>query len=284
MNRRKVTCPLTYFASGVRACRKPAVPLNLVPIKQVLPQGWFKIVNKPQTTMSGKTNILVNKEVRKSYGDDKFIRADDKFDAACAEESTARERLQKAGNLAGRVMGAATERREDNAEDNAARARSQPARKHVEQVTGEVKTIFGRDNGWDNESAPPSSPCTLGVTEGADLMMTQQATTLTAGGNALMARTTEHNLHRALMEGTHTLHNTGMGGNKMGGNDRDSGSASGNTKSRATAICGEGGYGMVRADGGRENVWAGSDNAVVLEKTTEMAGRCLGVVNGVRDV
>ena len=37
------------------------------------------------------------------------------------------------------------------------------------------------------------------------------------------------------------------------------------TNSRAAERCREGEYGMVSADGGRENVWASSDNAGVLE-------------------
>ena len=48
MNRQKVTCPLTYFAIGAQAHRKPAIPLDLAPNKQVLLQGWFKIYNKRQ--------------------------------------------------------------------------------------------------------------------------------------------------------------------------------------------------------------------------------------------
>ena len=60
---------LTYFFSGAQARRKPAISLDSVPTKQVLPQGRFKIFNKAQSTMSGKTNILVNQEVRDSYGD-----------------------------------------------------------------------------------------------------------------------------------------------------------------------------------------------------------------------
>ena len=43
--------------------------------------------------------------------------------------------------------------------------------------------------------------------------------------------------------------------------DRDNGS----TNSRAEARCGEGEYGTVSADGGRENVWASSDNTGVLK-------------------
>ena len=53
-----------------------------------------------------------------------------------------------------------------------------------------------------------------------------------------------------------------------GRRERDSGS----TGSREAAIFGEGEYGMVRADGGRENLWASSDNTGIFEKTTEMAG------------
>ena len=60
IDRGKVTCPLTYFASGAQARSKPAMPLDSAPTKQVLPQGQFKIDNKPQATMSGKTNIIVN--------------------------------------------------------------------------------------------------------------------------------------------------------------------------------------------------------------------------------
>ena len=41
---------------------------------------------------------------------------------------------------------------------------------------------------------------------------------------------------------------------------------------------------MIRADGGRENVLASSDNAGVLKKTTEMAGVCQGGVKKVRHV
>ena len=60
---------LTYFFSGAQARRKPAISLDSVPTKQVLPQGRFKIFNKAQSTMSGKTNRLVNQEGRYSYGE-----------------------------------------------------------------------------------------------------------------------------------------------------------------------------------------------------------------------
>ena len=70
MDRKKVTCLLAYFASGARARCRPSIPLDLEPTKKVLPQGWFKIVNKPQATMSGKTNRPVNQEGRESYGEE----------------------------------------------------------------------------------------------------------------------------------------------------------------------------------------------------------------------
>ena len=69
----------------------------------------------------------------------------------------------------------------------------------VEQATGEVKTIFGGGNGWGNKSAPPLALCTLGIPRGAVMMITQQATTLPARGNAPMAGTTAYNIHRVLM-------------------------------------------------------------------------------------
>ena len=105
MNRRKVTYPLTYFASGAQARQKQDILLDSSPTKQVLPQGRFKIENKPQATVSGKRNRLVNQEVRDSYGDEAaegaaaifqggedFVGADNKFEAAHAEESVARAR------------------------------------------------------------------------------------------------------------------------------------------------------------------------------------------------
>ena len=65
-----------------------------------MPQGRSKIYNKQQAIMSGKTNKLVNQEGREIYGDeavegataisqgnDKFVRADDKFEAAFIEEN-----------------------------------------------------------------------------------------------------------------------------------------------------------------------------------------------------
>ena len=86
--------------------------------------------------MIGKTNRLVNQESRENYGDeaaegatailqggDKFVGADDEFEAARAEknafdvaraeESTSRVRLQRAGNMVGHAMGTANERKED---------------------------------------------------------------------------------------------------------------------------------------------------------------------------
>ena len=87
----------------------------------------------------------------------------------------------------------------------------------MEQATGDAETIFWGVNSWGNESAPPSAPLMLRIPGGADAMMTQQATALTEGGNATMAETTSKNLHRVLIGGTPTLHNTVVGGNGMGG-------------------------------------------------------------------
>ena len=152
-----------------------------------------------------------------SQGNVEFVGADDVFEAARAEESVARARLQRAWNLDMHATGTATEREEDESEENAARNHMQTARKPLEQATGEVKTIFGGVNGWGNESAPPSAPRKLDITGGAAVMMKQQATMLSAGGIVPMAGETAQNLHRALMGVTPTLHKTVMGGNEMGG-------------------------------------------------------------------
>ena len=126
MERQKVTFPLTYFSSSAQARRKPSIPLDLAPNKQVLPQGRFKIDNKPQANMSGETNRLVNQEGRDSYddeaaegateisqGDDKFVRADGEFVASRTEESAVRARSQRAGNIAGQANDTANERKEE---------------------------------------------------------------------------------------------------------------------------------------------------------------------------
>ena len=195
-----------------------------------MPQGRFKIANKLQAKMSGNTKILVNQDGREIYGDDaaevatdilqgdnKFFGAEDTFEVACAEESLARARSQRAGNLSRHAKGTANEREEDGAEENAARNLTHPARNPVQQATGEVETIFGGGNGWGNGSAPPLAPHTLGIPKGAAVMIKQQATKLPEGGNEPTVETTAHNLHRALTEGNPTLHNAVVGGNGMGG-------------------------------------------------------------------
>ena len=76
--------------------------------------------------MSGKTNRLVKYEVREIYsdeamevateilqGNDVFIGADNEFEVERAEESEARARSQRAGNLSGHTTGTANERKED---------------------------------------------------------------------------------------------------------------------------------------------------------------------------
>ena len=73
--------------------------------------------------MSGKTNILVTQEVRKSYSDkavahatetsnndEMFVEAAADFDAEISEESTARERLQREGNMTNNETGTVAKR------------------------------------------------------------------------------------------------------------------------------------------------------------------------------
>ena len=62
--------------------------------------------------------------------------ADDKFEASFVEESAARSRLQRAGNLDGHTTGTATKRKEYKAEENAVSNHMQPARNPVDQATG----------------------------------------------------------------------------------------------------------------------------------------------------
>ena len=176
--------------------------------------------------MSGKTNRLMNQE---SYGDEaaegataisqcggQFVGTDNEFeeahteenvfDVACAEESAAWARSQRAENLAGHATGTANEREEDEEEENAAGNRKQPARNPV-----------GGGHGWEKESAPTLAPRMLGIPGGAAGRLTKQATTLPVGGGAPRAGTTAQDLHRALMGGSRTLHSTVVGGKKMGG-------------------------------------------------------------------
>ena len=87
----------------------------------------------------------------------------------------------------------------------------------MEQATEEVNTIFGGVNGRGNDIAPPSAPHTLGIPCGSGLIMTQQVTMFPVEVHAPTAGTTAQNLHRALMGGTPMIHNTGVGGNVMGG-------------------------------------------------------------------
>ena len=190
--------------------------------------------------MSGKKRRLVNQESRESYGYestegatkmfqgiDKFVRVDNAFEAAhteenafeaaCSEESVARDHFQRAGNLVGHATGTANDREEDGSEGNVAGNCTQPARIPAEQATGEVKTIFSGGHTWGNESGPTSAPHTLKITRGVDRRLTQQTTTLPAGGNVPRAGTTSQDLHRAVMGGDCTLHSTVVGGNGMGG-------------------------------------------------------------------
>ena len=115
--------------------------------------------------MSGKTKKLVNQEGRERYGNEsvegatsisqgskEFVGADDEFEAAREEEKTlnaahteesaARARSQRAGNLAGHVPGTENGRDEEKVEGDTAGNRRQPEKNPVEPATGDVKTIF----------------------------------------------------------------------------------------------------------------------------------------------
>ena len=94
--------------------------------------------------------------------EDKFVRADDNFEAACSEESAERAWSQKAGKMDENMTGTATKRKEDKTEENAARNCTQPERKPVEKATGEVENIFGGGTSLGNESAPLSAPTHAG--------------------------------------------------------------------------------------------------------------------------
>ena len=122
------------------------------------------------------------------------------------EESAARARLQRAGNLDGYVTGTANDTKEDEEEENAAGNSKQPTRNPV-----------GGSQGWGNENAPTSAPSTLGIPRGYAGRQIKQATTLPEEGNAPMAGKTSQELHRVLMGGNLMLHNTDGGGNGMGG-------------------------------------------------------------------
>ena len=58
---------------------------------------------------------------------------------------------------------------------------------------------------------PPSDPQTLGIPDGAAVTIIQQETTFPVESHAPTSGT-EQNLHRAMMGGTTTLQNTGVGG------------------------------------------------------------------------
>ena len=179
-------------------------------------------------------NILLKQEGRESYGDeavegatailqgdDEFVGADDEFEAACAGESATRARSQRAVNLSGHATGTANECEDDKAEENTARNRTRPLGNPVEQVTGEVETIFRGGNIWGNKRAPPPTPRKLGIPGVASVIITQQATTFPVGGNAPMARTTAQNLQRVMMGGNTTLNNTVVRMQRNGGSNRE---------------------------------------------------------------
>ena len=147
--------------------------------------------------MSGKTNKGVTQEGRERYGDealagatsisqnsDKFIEAEADFDTAIAENSAARARSQRAGNLTNHATGTVAEIEEDKTEEDEARNRYQPERNRVEEATGEVYIIFEGGNNWGNNSAPLSAPHTLGIPGGDGVTMTQHDTAFPEEGHA----------------------------------------------------------------------------------------------------
>ena len=114
-------------------------------------------------------------------------------------------------------------------------------------------------------------------------MITQQATTLPAGGNAPMAGKTAQNIHRALMGENSTLHNTVVGGNIMGG-------ATGTAAAPLEALI-EGhkqctGRGSTGLSALTEAVKCFGPAATTQDfrKTNEMAGGCWEGVDKVRHV
>ena len=116
----------------------------------------------------------------------------------------ARERSQRAENLAGYATGTANDLEEDEEEDNASGNRKQPARNPA-----------GGGHGWGNENAPILSPHTLVIPVGAAGRLTKKATMLLAEGNAPRSGTTAQELHRVLMGGKRVIQNTVGGGNGM---------------------------------------------------------------------
>ena len=98
--------------------------------------------------------------------------------------------MKRAGNLDGYATGKATKSEEDKSEENEERNRTQPEKIPVEQVTGEVDTIFRGGNSCSNESAPPLAPHTLEIPGVAVVIMTQHATMLIVGVNSPMSGTT----------------------------------------------------------------------------------------------
>ena len=108
-----------------------------------------------------------------SQNDDNFVKVMADFYSARAEESVARARSQRAGNLTKHASGTVDEREGEEIEDNAEGKCSHPSRYCVEQATGEVDTIFRGGDVWGNNSVLLSALHTLGVLGGDGVMMTQ---------------------------------------------------------------------------------------------------------------
>ena len=67
----------------------------------------------------------------------------------------------------------AADREEEGKEENLETKHSQPESNMVDQATWEANTMFGGVNGWGNDSAAPSAPLMLGISDGNASITTQ---------------------------------------------------------------------------------------------------------------
>ena len=138
----------------------------------------------------------------------------------------------------------------------------------------ERKPVEG-GHGWSNENAATLDLRTLEIPGGAVVRLTIHETTLPLEFKTPRSGTKAQDLHRLIMGGTRIRNNTAGGGNGMRG-ATGAAAATAVGHQQCAAGGGKGGYGMVSADRGLENVWSGSDNIGVFGKTTEMVGRYWG--------
>ena len=138
----------------------------------------------------------------------------------------------------------------------------------------------GGNQGWENENEPTSAPNTLGIHGGPAVRYTKQATTLPEERNKPSAGSKARALNRVLMGANPIIQNKTGGRNELGGGTV--------TTASPTAVQQQDAGGrecrMVSSDEGHENVWASSNYTGVLNKTTQIAGRCWGGVDKLRHV